>query len=418
MRRGYKYRIYPTSEQSQAIARNVGCARFVYNALLDDYKQQLDNGLKPVVKKVTEVKTEHLFLNEADSLALSDARLHLCQALDNFFKSRSGKRKGKRVKFPKRHKKHKCKWRYTTNNQNGTVSVRDGLLRLPKIGWVNIELHRPIDGEIKSCTVEMTRDGQFYASISVDLPDTHAAKDLPSYGDLRVVGIDMSLSQFAVDSDCTADDTKPKYVRLYRKNEKRRRRLAKTVSHKELKSSNRDKARKRLAKLDRHIANSRKDFAHKMSRHYADNYDVVVLEDIDLQSMSRTLHLGKSVTDLGFGEFKAYLAYKCEETDCAILYADKWFASSKTCHSCGGKNDSLKLSDRYWVCPHCGAELDRDGNASENLRGYFYRVVTEETYSTAGTAGIHASGDAASTLRFVLEQAASLNEEAPSFRWG
>ena len=418
MRRGYKYRITPTSEQSQAIARNVGCARFVYNALLDDYKQQLDNGLKPVMKEVSELKVDNTFLKDADSLALANAKQNLRKALDNFFKSRSGKRKGKCVKFPKRHKKHKCKWRYTTNNLNGTVSVRDGLLRLPKIGLVEIELHRPIDGEIKSCTVEMTRDGQFYASISVDLPDTHTAKDLPSYGDLRVVGIDMSLSQFAVDSDCTTDDTKPKYVRLYRKNEKRRRRLAKTVSRKELKSSNRDKARKRLAKLDRHIANSRKDFAHKMSRHYADNYDVVVLEDIDLQSMSRTLHLGKSVNDLGFGEFRAYLAYKCKETDCAILYADKWFASSKTCHCCGGKNDSLKLSDRHWVCPHCGAELDRDGNASENLRGYFYKVVTEETYSTAGTAGIHASGDAASTLRHVLEQAASLNEEAPSFRWG
>ena len=371
------------------------------------------------LNEVTDLKVDNTFLKDADSLALANAKQNLRKALDNFFKSRSGKRKWKRVKFPKRHKKHKCKWRYTTNNQHGgTVSIRDGKLRLPKVGLVNIELHRPIDGEIKSCTVEMTRDGQFYASISVDLPDKHTAKDLPSYGDLCVVGIDMSLSQFAVDSDCTADDTKPKYVRLYRKNEKRRRRLAKTVSRKELKSSNRDKARKRLAKLDRHIANSRKDFAHKTSRYYADNYDVIILEDINLQSMSRTLHLGKSVTDLGFGEFRVYLAYKCEETDCAILYADKWFASSKTCHCCGGKNDSLKLSDRHWVCPHCGAELDRDGNASENLRGYFYRIVTEETYSTAGTAGIHASGDAASTLRLVLEQAASLNEEAPSFKWG
>ena len=418
MRRGFRFRIHPTSEQSQTIARNIGCARFVYNTLLADYKQQLDTGVRPVMKEVSELKVENTFLKEADSLALANAKQNLRQAFDNFFKSRNGKRNGKRVLFPKRHKKHKCKWRYTTNNQHGTVAVSDGFLRLPKVGLVQIELHRPIEGEIKSCTVEMTRDGQFYASISVELPDTHAKKDLPSYKELRVVGIDMSLSQFAVDSDSTSDDTKPKYVRLYRKNEKRRRRLAKRMSRKELKSSNCDKARKRLAKLDRHIANSRKDFAHKMSRHYADNYDVIVLEDIDLQSMSRTLHLGKSVTDLGFGEFKSYLSYKCEETDCAIMYADKWFASSKTCHCCGSKNDGLTLSDRQWTCPHCGAELDRDGNAAENLRGYFYAVVTKDRYNTAGTAGIHASGDAASTLRYVLGQAASLNEEAPSFRWG
>ncbi|MBP5724601.1 MAG: transposase, partial [Bacteroidales bacterium] len=175
---------------------------------------------------------------------------------------------------------------------------------------------------------------------------------------------------------------------------------------------------KRLAKLDRHITNCRQDYAHKMSRHYADTYDVIVLEDIDLQAMSRTLHLGKSVTDMGFGEFRRYLAYKCEERDVAILYADKWFASSKTCHECGCKNDNLTLSDRQWTCPHCGAELDRDVNAALNLREYFYGVVTEENYNTAGTAGIYASGDGAPILRHVLEQASSLKEEAPSFRWG
>ena len=418
MRRAFKHQLYPNTEQAELIFRTIGCARFVYNNLLDNYKQQLDNGLKPKLIEVSELKQSNNFLNEVDSLALANAKQNLGTALTNFFKSRNGKRKGKRIKFPKHHKKYKTKWRYTTNNQNGTVRVEGDTLKLPKVGFVRIELHRPIEGEIKSCTVEMTRDGNFYASIAVELPDRYKHRQLPQFGELRVVGIDMSLSHFAVNSEGVEDDTKHKYVRRYRSNEKQRSRLNRSLSRKEKTSSNRDKARKRLAKLDRHIANCRQDYAHKMSRHYADNYDVIVLEDIDLQSMSWTLHLGKSVTDLGFGEFRRFLTYKCEETDCAIMYADKWFASSKTCHCCGEKNDRLKLSDRHWICPSCGAKLDRDENAAENLRDYFYGVVTEENYNTAGTAGIHASGDAASTLRYVLEQAASLKEEARSFRWG
>ena len=418
MRRACKYEIYPNKEQAELIFRTVGCARFVYNNLLDNYKQQLEDGVKPKLIEVSELKKSNDFLNEVDSLALANAKQNLGTALSNFYKSRNGERKGKRVKFPKRHKKHKCKWRYTTNNQHGTVRIEGDALKLPKVGFVEIELHRPVEGEIKSCTVEATRDGRFFASIAVELPDTHAKRELPSYNELKVVGIDMSLSQFAVDSDGIEDDTKPKYVRQYRSNEKRRSRLNRQMSRKQKGSSNRDKARKRLAKLDRHITNCRQDYAHKMSRHYADTYDVIVLEDIDLQAMSRTLHLGKSVTDMGFGEFRRYLAYKCEERDVAILYADKWFASSKTCHECGCKNDNLTLSDRQWTCPHCGAELDRDVNAALNLREYFYGVVTEENYNTAGTAGIYASGDGAPILRHVLEQASSLKEEAPSFRWG
>jgi putative transposase len=418
MLRACKYEIYPNEQQAELIIRTVGCARFVYNNLLDNYKQQLEDGVKPKLIEVSELKESNDFLNEVDSLALANAKQNLGTALSNFFKSRKGERKGKRVKFPKRHKKHKCKWRYTTNNQRGTVRIEGETIKLPKVGFVRIELHRPVEGEIKSCTVEATRDGKFFASIAVELSDTHAKRELPSYGELKVVGIDMSLSQFTVDSEGTEDDTKPKYVRHYRSNEKRRSRLNRQMSRKQKGSSNRDKARKRLAKLDRHIANCRHDYAHKMSRHYADTCDVIVLEDINLQGMSRTLRLGKSVTDMGFGEFRRYLAYKCEERDVAIMYADKWFASSKTCHECGCKNDNLTLSDRRWTCPHCGAELDRDGNAALNLREYFYGVVTEENYNTAGTAGIHASGDAATTLRATLVQAASMKEEAPSFRWG
>ena len=122
--------------------------------------------------------------------------------------------------------------------------------------------------------------------------------------------------------------------------------------------------------------------------------------------------------DLGFGMFRNMLSYKCADRDSIVMYIDKWYASSKICHECGAKNEPLQLSDVEWVCPNCGAIISRDLNASLNIRDYFYKVVSEEQYCTAGTAGTYASGDTTSTLRETLMQAVSLNEETPSFRWG
>lgn len=420
MRRAYKYRLLPTKEQAVLINKTVGCARLVYNSMLIDYKEQLENGLKPKLKEVTYFKEIYDFLKEVDSLALANAKLHLQAAFNSFFDSKKGKRKGKKVRFPKKHKKSKSKLSYTTNNQNGTVRLENSKLKLPKLGFVDIILHRELEGNITSCTIEQTRDGKYYASIAVDIPNENVnyVHKHKCFNDLKVVGIDMSMKEFSVDSDGNSNDMKSKYVRHYRENEKKLKKLQRQVSRKVKDSSNRNKATKKLAKFSRHVANCRLDYCHKLSRYYVDNYDVIVLEDINLQDMSRTLHLGKSVTDLGFGMFRNFLEYKSEGTDSLIMYVDKWFASSKTCHCCGVKNDFLQLSDREWVCPSCGCIIDRDYNAALNIRDYFYRIVLEENYNTAGTAEIHALGEATSTLRETLTQAALLNWEAPSFRWG
>lgn len=173
-------------------------------------------------------------------------------------------------------------------------------------------------------------------------------------------------------------------------------------------SKNREKARIRLARLSEKISNQRRDYCIKTALYFARKYDVIVLEDINMQNMSRTLRLGKSVNDLGFGEFRRWLEYEGEKYDSLVYYADKWFASSKTCHECGEKNSLLRLSDREWVCPHCGSIIDRDRNAAMNLRDYFIDI------NTAGTAGINACGDTSSTLRKTLLQVVSRKQEAPS----
>ena len=415
--RGYRYRIYPNAEQSTIIARTIGCARLVYNLLLADFASQLGGEEKPKLHEVTYFKKDRPFLSEVDSLALANAKQNIQTALANWSKSKKGQRKGKRVGFPTFHSKAKSRLTYKTNNQNGTVRIEGNRLKLPKVGYVKIVLDRQPAGDIRSCTVEQTRDGKFFVSLCMEV-DVETKQKNKRYDDLKVVGVDMSFPHFSVDSEEISGDTKAKHVRQYRENEKKLKRLQRWVSRKDKGSANYVKAKRRLAELQAYIANCRRDFCHKTSRWYAENWDVIVLEDINMQTMARLHNNGKSANDLGFGMFKEFLEYKCRETDSIVMYADRWFASSKTCHVCGYKKTDLELRDRKWTCPQCGTHHDRDLNAALNLRDYFYRVVTEENYNTAGTAGIYASGEATSTLRETLRQAASLNEETPSFRWG
>ena len=420
--RAFRYRIYPTKEQADAIRRTAGCVRYVYNGLLGDYKDQYkqwkDNGkqgLPPELREVTFLKASAPFLDDVDSLALANSKINLKTAFKNFFDWRKGKRKGKKVGFPTFHKKGKSKNIYKTNNQNDSIRFEGTRIKLPKIGFVEVNLHRPCVGKIRSVCVEAAKNGTFYISVLTDIEPKEYVNNTP-LDELKIVGIDMSFSDFCVDSDDTAfDDAKPKYVRWYRSEQKKRRRLNRTMSRREEGSRNREKARRKLAAKDAHISNRRKDFCHKMSHHYASEYDAIVLEDINMQELARTCRKGwgKSVCDLGFGMFKQYLSYKCKDRDVLLVYADKWFPSSKTCNHCGAKNTGLELNDREWVCPECGAVIQRDYNAACNLKDYFVRII-----NTAGTAGIHACGDVTSTLRLRAERVTSVKQEAPSFRWG
>lgn len=416
MFKAYKYRLLPNKEQMKYINRCIGCARFVYNNLLSDYKSQLENNVeKPKLKEVTFLKKSNEFLNEVDSMALANSKMNLQNALKNFFNSRNGKRKGKKLGFPKAHKKKTSRLSYTTNNQCGNVRIEGNMIKLPKIGYIEMIYHREIKGTIRSVTVSRDRDERYYISILTEFDYEKYKKEI-NLNNLKVVGIDMSFKEFAVDSDANPNDTKPKFHRNYRESEKRRARYNRQMSRKKKGSKSRVKARIKLARLDRKIANRRKDYCHKISKYYATNYDVIVLEDLNMQQMQKGLKgSGKSVSDLGFGMFKSYLSYKCDLYDSCLLYADKWFPSSKTCNHCGEVNKSLQLSDREWVCPHCGCVIGRDYNAACNLRDYFFQVID---MNTDGTSGIYAVGEDASTLRKTLMQAFSLKAEAPNFRWG
>ncbi|MGL6130681.1 MAG: RNA-guided endonuclease InsQ/TnpB family protein, partial [Fusobacteriaceae bacterium] len=141
-------------------------------------------------------------------------------------------------------------------------------------------------------------------------------------------------------------------------------------------SSNWEKAKIKLARIHQLIKNSRKDFLHKLSRELVTRYNAICLEDLNMQGMSKALKFGKSVADNGWGMFTTMLQYKALFDGKQVVKVDKFFPSSKTCSVCGTKKSELHLSERVFHCENCGAEIDRDLNASINVREAGKKLLT------------------------------------------
>lgn len=360
--RAYKFRLYPNEEQKIMFAKTFGCVRFVYNKMLEDKIKHYQETKEILNNTPAQYKSEFEWLKEVDSLALANAQINLQSAYNNFFRS-------PKIGFPKFKSKRKDKNSYTTNNQNGSVSIVNGKLKLPKVGLVKMVQHRiiPSDQKIKSATIEKTSSGKYYVSILVKLE-----KEIPNFqlDKTKALGLDYASHSFYVDNQ----GKEANYPKFYRNaqavlsKEQRKLSLMKYGSH------NYEKQRSRVAKIHEHIANQRKDWLHKLSFELAELYDYICVEDINMQNMAQSLKLGKSTNDNGFGMFRTFLAYKLTERGKQLVKIDKWFPSSKTCRFCGYVNKDLKLSDRVWTC-ECGAVLNRDENAAINIMNIGLSIV-------------------------------------------
>ena len=350
--------LYPNLEQTILLGKTFGCCRKIYNLMLSDKMNHYQETKEMLHNTPAQYKKEYAYLREVDSLALANEQINLERAFKNFFDGRAD--------FPKFKSKHKDKPSYTTNLLNGNIRFsEDGRrIKLPKLGWVKIRVHRDIPDfwVLESCTVSKCPAGGYEAAILFEYETGDVKRDIDVNNSL---GLDYSSPDFYVDSE----GRKAGRHRYYRESEEKLSREQRKLSKMVFCSKNYYRQKRKIAKLQRHISNQRKDFIHKLSTKLADKYDLICIEDIDLHEMAQTLNLGKSTSDNGFGMFREFLKYKMEDRGKVLWVIDKWFPSSQTCHVCGTKHPITKdLSVREWVCPECGTILSRDWNAAVNIR--------------------------------------------------
>ncbi|HAM93069.1 MAG TPA: transposase [Phascolarctobacterium succinatutens] len=365
--KAYRYRLYPTIEQKIMFAKTFGCARFIYNKMLGDRLDYYKETGKRLNNTPAQYKKEFPWLKEVDSLALANAQINLNKAYNNFWSNR--KHFGKPC-FKSKKTGHAS---YSTNNQHGSVRIEGNKVKLPKIGWVKLCLHRPLmeNSTIKTVTISKTPSGKYYISILVKY-ENQILPIIPK----DFLGLDFAMHGLYVASDEDNAD----YPNFLRAAEKRLGKAQRKLSKRQKGSRNRDKQRLRVAVLHEKIANQRRDFLHKKARYLADRYDAIGIEDISVKVMAKRkkggkFSFGKSISDNGWSMFTSMLEYKLAWQGKQLIKIDKWYPSSQLCHVCGYQNNDTKdLSVREWDCPKCGSHHNRDKNAAINIREEARRI--------------------------------------------
>jgi putative transposase len=371
IKRAYKYRIYPNQTQQETLNRLFGLNRFVYNYYLRqriDYYDQTGKSLSYYQNAMDLVKLkkhpEYVWLKEAPSQTLQQTLTDLDKAYSNFFH--------KRAQFPRfKRKQDKQSMRYPQH-----FKVEGNKVYLPKVGWLKIVLHRPVEGKMKNLTVSRTKSGQYFISIQVE----QDIEEPPYQGE--IIGLDLGLAHFAVTSKGQQFDN-PRYLR---KSERRINRWQRRLSRKQKGSHGWQKAKLKVARMHEKVSNQRQDFLHKLTRKLVEENQYIAIEDLHVKGMVKNHRLAKSISDAGWGETVRQLIYKGQWYGCRVDKIDRFFPSSKRHFKCGYLNQDLKLSERVWFCPECQEWVERDENAAQNIL----------IFSTVGTTGINADGEAAS----------------------
>ncbi len=357
--KAYKFRLYPNKEQETMFYKTTGCCRFIYNYFLDQSIKRYRKEKKFLFKydmtyQLPELKKQYPFLKEVNSQSLVCA----CMNLDNAFKSFIKKQSN----FPKFKKKGIGE--AFCNPQN--YKVKENKIKLPKIGWIKCKIHRKIEGKIKSVTISKNCD-KWYASI---LTEQEIEEKPKTYN--NPVGIDVGIKEFAFLSN-GENIPNPEY---YRKFEDKlviaNRRLAK----KKIGSKNFIKQKKKVQKIYSKIYNSRKDFLHKKSKDIVDRYDLIGVENLNINGIIKNKHLSKSIADSSWGTFINYLEYKSLWNNKTLQKIGMFYPSSQLCSECGSRK-VMPLSQRTYVCEDCGAVIDRDYNASKNIEKEAIRLAFE-----------------------------------------
>ncbi|MDX1990842.1 MAG: RNA-guided endonuclease TnpB family protein [bacterium] len=356
MIRSHRIRLNPTPEQAEYFVRAAGTRRFVFNWGLAEWKRQYEAGEKPsalaLKKQFNAIKGEQFpWVYEVTKCAVEGAFMDLATAFKNFFE---GRKLGRKVGYPKfKTKKRSREGFYVANDK---FDVSGHWIKLPHIGLVNMAEKLRFQGKILSARITCTVDWWF-VSIAVEIPDVHQ-QQLPGK-----IGIDLGLNHLATLSDGSElENQKPLRSLLSQV-----KRLSRSLSRKQKGSKNREKARRKLARLHYRITCIRDDLLHKVTTHIAQTYGFVAVESLHVKGMMQNHALAQALGDAAFGRFTELLATKVSTAQGKVVQVGRFYPSSKTCSCCGHVKADLSLSERVFVCPACGFTLDRDHNAAINI---------------------------------------------------
>ncbi|AFZ14026.1 transposase, IS605 OrfB family [Crinalium epipsammum PCC 9333] len=391
-----KVKIYPNKGQREALTKSFGCSRFVFNYYLNKTNtqyQETGKGMSycDMALDLTQLKklSDYEWLTEVTAATLQQTLKNLESAFKNFF--------FKRARFPK----YKSKHRHQSIRYPESCSIKNGGLKLPKLGIVKASISKSINGKIKSVTVSINSTDKYFAAILFETDDLAAKKQG------KISGIDLGLNSLVTVFDGKiyqkVDPIKPT-----RKYAKRLRRRQKALSRKVKGSNNRRLSVKKVAKVHEKITNTRQDFLHKLSRQLVDENQVIVVENLCIKGLART-KLAKSIHDAGFGMLLNFIGYKLERESGTFIQVDRFFPSTKLCNCCKFKNNSLNLSIREWVCPSCQTQHDRDENAARNIREEGLKILS----NTVGHTELQACGETVRLNGACIKERVSLRQESP-----
>jgi len=369
MLRAIKVRLYPNKTQEQTLNKVIGSYRFVYNHMLahkqEAYKADKTNlGLTELSKYFHHdlLKDEQNdWLKEQNTQVMQQAIRQMLTAYDKFFKEHKGF-----PKFKSKRDKQSALFPIGAISKKNTFGARIITLtkNLKNISFRCSDLYhkrlQKYKDNIRSATLSKTKSGCYTLSILVEMNDNELIKFNKTSRD---VGIDLGVKDFVITSDGEVFENK----HFYKKDEKRLVKLQRQLSKKRKGSSNFHKQRKRIAKTFETITNKKENYIHSVVNELLSQYDTIYMEDLNTSGMLKNHKLAKAIQEVGFFKFKTTLQNKAFQNDKNVVLIGRYYPSSKTCSTCGYIHKGLKLKDRQWCCPKCGANHDRDFNAALNI---------------------------------------------------